>query len=451
MINRRELLAGALPLAGPFARSRRPNFILIVLDDLGCTDLGCYGARDLKTPHIDAIAASGIRFTNWYSNAPVCAPARAALLSGRYPARAGVPDNGGVLRNDIPTITSLLRQNGYATGLVGKWHLGTPEDGAPNDREFDEFFGFHSGCVDYYSHRYYWGEPRVPNFHDLYRNRTEVFADGQYLTERLGEEAAGFVRRNRQKPFFLYLAFNAPHYPMHAPAKYLQRFAGLETERAIYAAMISAVDDQVGRMMEELRTHQLTNDTCVFLAGDNGATTEARAGSNGKPATAGSNGPYRGYKFSLFDGGTHVPGMMSFPGIIPSGRTTAEIVMSMDVLPTIAQLASVPLPERHGIDGRDLFDVVSANGKSPHEAIFWAQGKQLAVRRGKWKLVINGVAADGTTEGSKPLRGDDAMFLSDLDADPGETRNLRRDRPDLLDELATLAQKFKQRLPAGPL
>ena len=445
MISRRELI-GAVAAPGLLAQRRAPNFIVILMDDLGCTDLGCYGAGDLKTPNIDLLASTGVRFTNWYSNAPLCAPARASLMTGRYPARTGVPDNGGVLKPDQVTIASLLKGAGYATGLVGKWHLGRPGNGAPNDRGFDEFYGFHTGCVDFYSHRYYWGEPRVVNYHDLWRNRTEIFEDGQYLTERIGDEAVSFVRRHAGAPFFLYAAFNAPHYPMHAPAKYMERFAGLEPERRTYAAMIAAVDDQVGRLMGELRRQGLHENTCIFVLGDNGATTEARAGLNGQPATAGRNDPYRGFKFSLFDGGTHVPGIANWPGVASGGRVSREVAMSMDVMPTIASAAGVRLPAGYDVDGRDLGAVLKGEGRSPHDAIFWGQGKQTAVRRGRWKLVLDGFTADRSGDGRKPLSGDDAVFLSDLESDPGEQKNLRRARPEVVDELMTMAGKWRDRV-----
>ncbi len=426
------------------AATRRPNCIVIVLDDLGSTDLGCYGARDLKTPHIDALAGTGVRFTNWYSNASVCAPARASLMTGRYPVHAGVPTNGPELPQDRITIARLLKTHGYTTGLMGKWHLGTPGSNAPNDHGFDEFYGFHTGCVDFYSHRFYWGEPRRPNFHDLWRNRTEIFEDGEYLTERITSNAVEFIRSRGSHPFFLYLAYNAPHYPMHAPSKYLKRFAELPLERRIYAAMIAAVDDGVGAVVGELDRLGLAEDTLIFFVGDNGATTEPRAGLGGKAATAGSNRPYRGYKFSLFDGGMHVPALMRWKGRLPAGVVNAEVCMSMDILPTIAAIATAPLPSGYRIDGKDILPVAAGKAPSPHEAIFWTQGDQLAVRRGKYKLVINGFTAENWPEGREPLTGDDATFLSDLETDPGETKNLRGLHPNVADELATLAHHWKQ-------
>lgn len=449
-MNRRTALqtlaAGAAAPAIWAQGGKKPNFIVVLLDDLGCTDLGCYGAQDMKTRNIDELAASGTRFKNWYSNAPVCAPARGTLMTGRYPVRAGIPTNGASLTEDQLTMPALLKGAGYTTGLVGKWHLGNRKFATPNDRGFDYFYGFHPGCVDFYSHRFYWGDPKVPNYHDLFRNRTEIFEDGQYLTERLNEEAVQFVRQNARNPFFLYLAYNAPHYPMHAPKKYLDRFSGLDFERRVYAAMVSGVDDGIGMVREELRRNGLLENTCIIFAGDNGATTEPRAGLDGQPATAGKNGPYRGYKFSLFDGGMHVPGMISWPDRVPSGKTSTEVVMTMDVLPTVTTAAAAKIPAGHIIDGRNILPVAASAAKSPHEAIFWSQGDQLAVRRGKWKLVVNGFTAANWPEGRKPLEGEDAMFLSDLEEDPGESRNLRRAHPNLVDELSTLAHQWRSQL-----
>lgn len=441
MLSRRDFL-GSAALAAAAAAPRRPNFVVFLADDLGCHDLGCFGAADLKTPNIDSLAANGVRFTNWYAAAPVCAPSRSAVLTGRYPIRNGVVNNGTPLRPSEKTIASLLQPAGYATGIFGKWHLGSTPDTVPNAHGFDRFTGFHSGCIDYYSHRYYWGEPRTVNYHDLYRGRTEIFEDGQYSTEIFVREAAQFVRDNRSNPFFLYVPFNGVHYPMHAPRKYVERFPGLETERQMYAAMLAAVDDGVGEVMRALRDSHLVDNTLVFFSADNGATTEARAGLHGKPASAGSNAPYRGYKFSLFDGGMHPPAIMSWPGVIPKGGSSRQVGSHLDVLPTIVKAAGVAIPDGLIIDGHDALPMAASQAPSPHDAIFWSEGKQLAVRRGPWKLVRNGTTRDGTAEGNKPLEGDDALFLSDLDKDPGETMNLRHANPALVDDLLTSAEKW---------
>ncbi len=449
MFSRREFLAsasaGAALGVAAAADARKPNFIVFLADDLGCHDLGCLGAADLKTPHIDGLASSGARFTNWYAAAPVCAPSRAGLLTGRHPIRAGVPNNGPALRPTEHTIASLLRPAGYATGIFGKWHLGSDPDTVPNAHGFDRFTGFHSGCFDYYSHRYYWGErsnPPLVNYHDLWRDRTEIFEDGTYSTELFAREAAQFVRDHRARPFFLYVPFNGVHYPMHAPRQYVDRFPGLDAERRLYAAMLSAVDDGVGQVMRAVREAGLADNTLVMFTGDNGATREARAGLNQRAARAGDNGPFRGNTFSAFDGGMHVPMVMSWPGKIPRGELRRQVGSHLDLLPTLLTAAGMPLPADRRLDGFDALPMAVSGAGSRHDAIFWSSDGQLAVRRGAWKLVRNGKTFDGTPEGSQPLPGDDALFLSNLEEDPGEARNLRHQNPALTDELLTLAEKW---------
>ena len=447
MLSRRQLLAGTAAAAASAqnrASARRPNVILFLADDLGCHDLGAWGAGDLKTPNIDALAAGGTRFTNWYAASPVCAPSRAAILTGRYPIRAGVPDNGPPLAASERTIASLLKPSGYATALVGKWHLGDTPETVPNAHGFDRFFGFHSGCFDYYSHRFYWGEPRTVNYHDLWRDRTEIFEDGQYSTELFAREAVQFVRDHRSQPFFLYCAFNAPHYPMHAPRRYVERFPNLDPERRTYAAMIAAVDDAVGAVVRTLREQHQLEDTLIFFTADNGATREARAGLNQRPASAGDNGRFRGFKFSAFDGGMHVPMIQHWDGVIPKGKVVSQTGSHLDILPTICAAAGAALPNGRVYDGFDALPLSVSNAPSRHDAIFWSQGGQLAVRRGPWKLVKNGRLYDGTPGGNRPLAGDDAIFLSNLEQDPGESVNLRHRHPELVDELDTLIGNWLQ-------
>jgi arylsulfatase A-like enzyme len=452
-MSRRSLLAGALASTQASealnAASGKPNAIVILFDDLGEHDFGCLGASDLLTPHIDRLAAGGTICRNWYSNAPVCAPARAALMTGRFPIRAGVGKNGMALPPSERTIAAILKDSGYRTALTGKWHLGSTPDTVPNAHGFDYFYGFHEGCVDYFSHRYYWGEPKRANFHDLWRNRDEIFEDGNYLTERIRQEACQFIGQQNGRPFFLYAAFNAVHYPMHAPRKYLDRFPRLERERQMYAAMLAAADDQVGQIIATLERTGQRDNTILFLLGDNGATTEKRAGLDQKPATAGKNTPFRGHKFSTFDGGMHVPAVVNWPGHIPAGQTTHEIVMTADILPTICYLTGAAIPRDRTIDGCNIWPVLTDGARSPHEYVAWSEGPQLAVRKGKWKLVLNGITHDGTPEGNQPLRGDDAVFLSNLEEDPGESKNLRHEHSEIVDELQTLAYEWKKNVEAN--
>jgi arylsulfatase A-like enzyme len=452
MASRREFLSasGAALLQSKAATGRRqPNFIIFLTDDQGCHDLGCLGSSDLKTPHIDQLASTGTRFTNWYAAAPVCAPSRAALMTGRYPIRAGVPTNGPALPQSEQTIAAYLQESGYTTGLIGKWHLGSTPETAPNARGFDRFYGFHSGCIDYFSHRYYWSEPKTVNYHDLWSDRTEAFEDGQYSTELFAREAVQFIRENHARPFFLYVPFNGVHYPMHAPTRYVDRFRDLPPERRMYAAMLGAVDDAVGDVLRTLKEYNLTEQTFVLFTADNGATREKRAGLNQQVPDAGHNGILRGYKFSLFDGGMHPPMVMNWPGVIPSGQIVREVGCHIDLLPTLCAAAGVKIPGDRIIDGRDCLPMAVAKAKSPHEAIYWASSGQLAVRKGHWKLVKNGIVYDGTPEGSQPLTGGDQIFLSNLEEDPGERRNLRHQSPKLVDELETEASEWLAEVSKG--
>jgi len=448
-VTRRSLLAGTIAASAaaqnpPAATQSKPNIIVILFDDLGVSDLGFLGAADLLTPNIDRLARSGTVFSNWYSNAPVCAPARSALMTGRCPIRAGVPTNRIALRPTEKTIATQLKKVGYETALIGKWHLGDTPDTDPNAHGFDYYYGFHDGCIDYYSHRFYWGDPARPNFHDLWRNREEIFEDGQYITERFGEEASQFIAKPRQQPFFLYTALSAVHYPMHAPAKYLQRFPNLPKERQMYAAMLSAADDAIGKMLATLERTGKTSNTVIYLLGDNGATTEKRAGLNQQFATAGKNGIFRGHKFSTFDGGMHVPGLVSWPGHVPAGKVISEVVMTADIFPTLCRLTGAELPADRTLDGKDMWPLVTEAAKTRHEYVAWAEGPQLAIRKGEWKLVLNGVTHDGNPDGNKPLTGDDAVFLSNLAKDPGEKVNLRHKHPEITDQLQTLVQQWRK-------
>ena len=452
MITRRALISSALtvPAVLRAQRGERPNVLVVVLDDLGCADLGYLGASDMRTPHFDALARGGVVCEQWYANAPVCAPSRASILSGRHPHRAGVPGNGGVLRPSMPTLASVAKSAGYRTAAIGKWHLGYGPTTRPNAHAFDYFYGFLSGCVDFYSHRYYWGDPRRVNYHDLWRNNDEVFDNGIYLTERIADEAVGFIERNRREPFLGYVAFNAPHYPMHAPDKYMKRFEGLGRERQTYNAMVSAVDDGLGRITTALRSNGLIENTLIWFVGDNGATTEKRAGLDQQYATAGSNGRFRGFKFSLFDGGMHVPSIVHWPARIKAGAVVREVGQSMDILPTVCAATGLKTPD--GLNGSNVLPMLTEGARTPHSELLWQtgdpKGGQTAIRRGKWKLVINGRTHEGRDGGNQPLTGDDALWLSDLDADPGETRNLRKENPKLVDELATVLGRWAESMAA---
>jgi len=426
-------------------RHKKPNFLIFYTDDQGWGDLGCYGASDFRTPNLDALAVRGVRFTSWYSNAPVCSASRASLLTGRYPQRAGTEGIFGSGRKasgmppDEVTLAEVLKATGYRTGLMGKWHLGGGPEFRPNRQGFDDFFGFHSGCIDNYSHIYYWGQGgqkgRFP-FHDLWRNDEEVWENGQYFTDLVTREAKRFLGENKSQSFFLYVAYNLPHYPTHPPARYWERVARIEDpQRRTQAACIAAVDDSIGEIMAELKRAGLLERTLVFFSSDNGPSREQRnlLDDSGQYYHGGSAGPFRGHKFSLFEGGIRMPTLMSWPGTIPQGKVMNQIGVTMDIFPTFVKLAGAKLPDDRVIDGRDVFPMIARGAAGPHdgEPIFWANGDQRAVRRGKWKLLLN-----PRLDPDEPAA--DKTFLADLEKDPGETANLAEKNPELVKELSEL-------------
>ena len=313
---------------------KRPNFIVIMTDDQGYGDLSCMGATDFKTPNFDRLAASGARFTNWYSANPVCSPSRASVLSGRYPGNAGVrayclPVTGlrkaGGLYPEVETLPSELKKLGYKTAMFGKWHLGTQDRCSPDKHGFDKWVGFKAGCIDYYSHIFYWGMSNRNNpinpCHDLWKDGEEIYENGKYFTEMITEHTVEFIREasKSDEPFFTYVAYNAPHYPMHAPQKYLDRFSDLPWDRRIMAAMLSAVDDGIGDILDELERQGILEDTCIFFQSDNGPSKESRNWMDGRedPYYGGTAGKLKGHKFSLFEGGIRIPAIISWPGENP--------------------------------------------------------------------------------------------------------------------------------------
>jgi arylsulfatase A-like enzyme len=424
----RRTLCGALaasPILG--AQTRRPNFLVIVTDDQGIGDVGCYGHPEVRTPNLDRLAASGVRFTQWYANAPVCSASRAAILTGKYPDRTGVQgalpsqptwDVPGLRQGEI-TLPGRLRGLGYRTAAIGKWHLGSAPQSRPRAQGFDEFFGWYSGWLDAYSHRYYQlGGPPGKIFHDLWRNETEVFEEPAYMTEVLGREASAFLSRQRSaQPFLLYLTFGAPHYSMMAPAKYLDRFpTDMPRDRRMHLAMVAAVDDAVGRLLDQLQQTGMDRDTVIFFLSDNGATREERASSDGKPYTGGSNGRYRGYKLGLFDGGMRVPCLLRAPGFVDAGKVWDRPMASMDLTPTILSMADAAAAPPKGLDGQNILPVLRGE-KPPHEYLYWSFNNQRAVRNGNWKLILNPPSFPGEAVDAK-------VWLSDLEADPSERINL---------------------------
>ncbi len=434
----------------------RPNVVIIVSDDQGYGDLSCMGATDFRTPRLDALAASGARFTSFYANSPVCSPTRASLLTGRYPGNAGVRNilagyrTTPGLPSNVPSLATALKQQGYHTGLVGKWHLGLAEGSRPGDHGFDEWFGLLGGAHDYFSHIAWPGQHRqivvngkkgfAGGMHDLWDNGEEVWLEGQYSTELFGERSVDFIRRaaRRAEPFLLYLGFNAPHNPMHAPRKYKERFPDLPWDRQIMAAMISAVDDQVGAVMDELERQGARDNTLVFFMSDNGPSRQSRNWLDGRidPYYGGSTGKLKGHKFSLFEGGIRVPAIISWPARIPAGQVVDEVGVGMDIFPTVLRAAGADLAA-YEIDGEDITAMVAEGAGTPHDEVFWELGVQTAVRRGRWKLVLNGQLIQDEPQ-------PDPVFLTDIQADMGESRNLADENPRLVADLRSAAERWRQ-------
>ncbi len=420
----------------------RPNFIVILTDDQGYGDLSCMGSEFVRTPNLDRLAEGGIRFTDWYSNSPVCSPSRASLLTGRYPGNAGVRSilaghrTATGLPPSTPTIATALRDLGYRTAMSGKWHLGARPGNRPSAHGFDRWYGFLAGCIDYYSHIFYWGMnvpgPGVNPVHDLWEDDREIWENGRYFTRRVTDRAVGYLRAmaDMGDPFFLYVAYNAPHYPMHAPEKAMRRFDHLPWDRQVMAAMLSVMDDGVGRILDELDRLGIAERTCVFFTSDNGPSRESRNWLDGTPDPyyGGTTGRLRGHKFSLFEGGIRVPALMRWPDRIEAGQVRDEPCASMDIFPTFLDAAGGD-PSRYGIDGMDLLPVLAASEPMPERDLYWEMQGQRAVRRGPWKLVLDGQLV----EGEPPA---DPVCLSRLDRDPAESENLAQEHPDVAADLA---------------
>lgn len=432
---------------------RKPNFIVIMTDDQGYGDLSCMGSKDFVTPNIDGLAQEGARFTNWYSASPVCSPSRASLLTGRYPGNAGVRAilaghrKASGLTPEVPTIATALKGLGYHTALIGKWHLGLKDCCRPNANGFDHFYGFMAGCVDYYSHIFYWGmaDGHTDPTHDLWENQKEIHENGRYMTELITEKTVEEIRSHarEEEPFFLYVAYNAPHYPMHAPEKYTKRFEHLPWDRQIMAAMISAVDDGVGEIVDELKRTGQYENTCIFFQSDNGPSRESRNWLDGTPDPyyGGQTGGLKGHKYSLFEGGIRVPGILTYPDKIPAGQVIDEPCGAIDIFPTFYETAGGNA-EEFLLDGKDITAVATEHMKSPNDYLFWEMDDQTAVRYKNYKLVLNGRLVEGE-------KVQDPVFLSDLSKDPSEAVNLAETLPEVTEQLKEKALAWRAELEAN--
>jgi arylsulfatase A-like enzyme len=433
------LLAVWLAAPGP-AAAGPPNVLVILADDLGYGDVGFQGCKDIPTPHLDALAKGSVRCTSGYVSGPYCSPTRAGLMTGRYQQRFGHEFNparlaqGGAGQGLAPaevTLAARLKGAGYATGLVGKWHLGEEEKFHPLARGFGEFFGFLPG-----SHTYLRSDDKGAG--PIYRGRAKAALDG-YLTGALAREAVAFIDRHRKGPFFLYLAFNAVHTPLEAPEALLKKFAHIgNPTRRTYAAMTAALDAAVGEVLGQLRAARLEESTLVFFLSDNG-------GPVGKFAPNGStNGPLRGSKGDTWEGGIRVPFLVRWKGRLPAGKVYDHPVIQLDVHATALAAAGVAVKPAWKLDGVNLLPFLAGKEAGPpHDALYWRFGEQMAVRQGDWKLVRPDLATDAPFGKIAPR-----PMLFDLARDVGERTDLAAKNPGKVKELRERWEKWNEGLAA---
>ena len=452
LMKRREFLKGvglgalSLTIPGCSSLSRRltgkrpPNILLIVSDDQGYRDLGCYGSREVKTPNLNRLAAGGVKLTSFYVSWPACTPSRGSLLTGRYPQRNGTYD---MFRNDLVDqdhlygkeeyavswemiggmdtrevlIPKVLRQAGYVSGIFGKWDLGQLQRFLPLQRGFDEFYGYTNTGIDYWTHERY-GVPSMRR-----GNKPTTEDKGTYATDLFRREAVRFIKKHKDRPFFCYVPFNAPHGAsnlqrprpgVQAPLEYIQKhYPGydpkapnsLEARRIRYMAAIMYMDEAIGQILQVLKENNLTDNTVVIFLSDNG----------GSRGTA-DNGPLRGGKSRLFEGGIRVPCIVRWPGMILPGATCDEFLTSLEVFPTICRAAGLQTPQGVVVDGFDMTPVLTGRRRSPRREMFWRRRGDKAARVGNWKWV-------------ESARG---SGLFDLSTDIGEQRDISNQKPNVL-------------------
>jgi len=424
----------------------KPNILVILVDDFGYGDLSIHGCKDIPTPHIDALAGSGVRCTNGYISAPQCSPTRAGLLTGRYQQRFGHEYNSAPLDSGLSlketTLADRLKAAGYKTGLVGKWHLGSDEQHHPLSRGFDEFYGFLGGANPYLPQGPKAVVPRIV------RGRDPI-DEKQFLTEAFAREASAFIDRHQKAPFFLYLAFNATHGPMQAPDSYLANFQAIQDEnRRTYAAMTAALDDAVGAVLAKIKSSGLEQNTLVFFHSDNGGPTDVNAS---------RNDPFRGVKGEVREGGIRTPFFVKWPGKLPAGKTYDQPVIQLDIHPTVLAAAGISLPaDAKPPDGVNLLPhLAGEKAGAPHETLYWRfnfppgrpERHKWAIRHGDWKLFTdiagNRTADEGAVAG-------ETIKLVNLATDIREEKDLSSQHPEKAKELKALWDKWNaEMMPPG--
>jgi arylsulfatase A-like enzyme len=436
--------------------SAKPNVLLILVDDMGWGDAGFNGGQDIPTPHIDSIAANGVRFVEGYVTAPQCAPSRAGLLTGIDQNRLGLSENSLVQQHglpvDIPIFSEYLREAGYRTGLVGKWHQGMMPRSRPLVRGFDRFFGHLTGDTHFFPPA---GTDTIPHIMDG-ENPVEVT---DYLTFVFGDQAIQFLDDEPDRPFFLFLSFNAPHAPLQAPDDYLEKFAHLAVEgepgvpcaytkghiahpRQVYAAMVSALDDTIGRVLQALRERGLEENTLIWFLSDNGGPTFV---------TAACNGPLRGVKGDLLEGGMRVPFAAQWKAAIPAGQTIDMPVSSLDLLPTTLAAAETEIPRN--LDGINLLPLLSEGKEPDPRTLTWrftfpAHFNTFAIRSGEWKLVSEALRGPTGRGWASDRSGKTGLYR--ISEDIAEENDLSAAYPELLQRMISNYESWKRTLPELP-
>ena len=408
----------------------RPNLVIILADDLGWSDVGFNGCREIPTPHLDALAQSGVMFSSGYASHPYCSPSRAGLLTGRYQQRFGHECNPGALTDGpdegLPLnevlLSEVLRESGYRTGIVGKWHLGDAAKFWPTNRGFDEWFGFSGGGLSY------WGDlGKRPPLRGVVRNGQPVpRSELTHLTDDFSREAVAFIERNQDRPFFLYLAYNAPHAPDHVTREHLKMTEHIEYGgRAVYGAMVAGMDRGIGQVLETLESLQLRRNTLIVFFSDNGGRGEHAV-----------NFPFRGHKGMLFEGGIRVPFCMAWPEKLPAGKRYDHAITALDLFPTLLAAAGVDAPAGLELDGVNLLPYLDGRRASvPHETLFWRYAVESdayghAVRHGDFKLVFS--------------RYKERNLLFDLARDPYEQQDLAAEKPEKVEQLTRLYETWSE-------
>jgi arylsulfatase A-like enzyme len=434
-MNRRKFIGAAvagMTLPQALSLPPRPNVLFILADDLGYGDLSCYGRPDYKTPVIDGLASEGIKFTDSYANGDVCTPTRVAFHTGRYQHRLPIglqqplgDGNSEIgLPADHPTISSLLKSNGYETALIGKWHVGNAPQFNPIKHGYDEFFGIVGSSQDYFTHR------NTSGVMDLYENEKPVDVDG-YLTDVFSEKAVRFVRRKRTRPFYLSLHYNAPHWPWQGPGD--RESALKENGRAganrpgsdeIYGEMMKSMDSGIGRVVDALRTSGLERNTLVIFTSDNGGERYAR------------NWPFSFRKGSLWEGGIRVPAIVRWSGVVPPGKTTDQAAITLDWTATILKTTGTDSHPAYPLEGVDLMAVCTGQRSAFQRTLFWRNRQHQAMRSGNRKY----------------LREQNGEHLFDLIKDPGEKADLKLQQAALFEDLKNAYQNWNsQMLPLPPV